>query len=251
MAYKPKVSVITPVHNGDGVVGAAIESVQAQTFDDWELLIVDDGSEDRSASIVSEIGKKDRRIRLIRLAQNSGAAMARNAGIQHARGRYIAFLDSDDAWYPGKIEQQIGFMEANEAVFTYGDYVRSCRLSKEALCVVSTPECLTYRDLLGQCPIGCLTAAYNQERLGKRYMPNVRRGQDWALWLDLTRNGIIARKYPGVEAVYHSGSKSLSANKIQKALDMYVVYRREEKFGRARAFWHLAQFSWNVMRRPW
>lgn len=227
----PKVSIITPSYESSKFIAKAINSVLGQSLDDWEMIVVDDCSADDSAAIVSSFAEQDARVKLIELSKNSGAAVARNEAIKVAQGRYIAFLDSDDIWQPEKLKSQITFMESERVLLSYGDYTVAEPSSSKGLSVYSPPLELSYNDLLESCPIGCLTAAYDQEVLGKRYMPLVRRGQDWGLWLAITRNGIVAKKYPGNHAIYNEGGASLSKNKIKKFFNMYEVYRKEERLG--------------------
>src|SRR5688572_7032980 len=118
----PAVSVITPVHNLADHLAEAVNSVLAQTFDDWEMILVDDCSTDNSVAVASGFVARDPRVKLIRLDKNSGAAVARNAGIASAVGKYIAFLDGDDLWQPDKLQKQLAFMRENNAAFSYTAY---------------------------------------------------------------------------------------------------------------------------------
>jgi glycosyltransferase involved in cell wall biosynthesis len=169
--------------------------------------------------------------------------------IEAAQGRYIAFLDSDDVWLEGKLENQITFMEEQIEIFTYGDYSVVASLNSEPIGHVVTPPRLGYDQLLVRCPIGCSTAAYNQEILGKRFMPAIRRGQDWALWLAITRGGVKAKKYPGCDVIYHKRKGSLSNRKLGKAIDMYRIYTAEEKIGRFFSAYLLARHTINVIAK--
>jgi len=223
------VSVVTPAFNSVDSLERVVRSVACQSVPALEHIVVDDGSSDDTMAVLGRLKQQVRHLRIISQPRR-GAASARNAGIEMARGRYVAFLDADDEWRPGKLERQIGFMETSGTVFSYGDYQR-VRASDGRIRPFRTPEALTHRDLLRGCPIGCLTVAYNQEVLGKVYMPNVRRGHDWGFWLALTRNGQVGRRYPGTEAVYHVRRGSLSRDKLRKARDVYRIYREQEGIG--------------------
>jgi teichuronic acid biosynthesis glycosyltransferase TuaG len=247
---KPLVSVITPAHDASSVLARAIQAVADQTLGSVEHIVIDDGSNDGTLELLQELSRAVPHLRYLHQPRQ-GAGMARNAGIEAAEGRYVAFLDSDDLWLPRKLEAQIGFMEDLQCVFSYGDYHVRDQNRSGLKGTFRTPFELTYDDLLRGCPIGCLTAAYNQEELGKAYMPRAARGQDWALWLSLTRDGTPAMRYPGTEAVYHRGRGSLSANKLRKSLDMYRIYRQQEGIGALRTLGYLASFSIHSLRKRW
>jgi teichuronic acid biosynthesis glycosyltransferase TuaG len=236
------VSVVTPAYNAAHVLEHVIDSVARQTLPALEHIVIDDGSGDATAEILSRKIMEVPGLRTITQPRR-GAAEARNAGIEVARGRYVAFLDSDDHWRPDKLARQIEFMEQQGSVFSYGDY--ECRLADAGTSrsQVTPPQRLTYADFLRGCPIGCLTVAYNQEVLGKRYMPHVSRGHDWGLWLELTRDGAVAEKYPGLEAIYHMRRGSLSKDKLRKARDVYRIYREQEGIGPVTSLRYLVEHS--------
>lgn len=242
------VSVITPAHNASAVIARAIQAVASQTISVLEHIIIDDGSRDDTGMLIQSLLEKFPHIRYVRQPWR-GAAQARNLGIELARGRYIAFLDSDDFWRPRKLENQIEFMERREAAFSYGDYLVCDPASGRVLHERRPPEQLSHQELLARCPIGCLTAVYNQHHLGKVYMPLVRRGQDWGLWLQLTRSGAPAVKYPGLDAVYYARSGSLSSRKLLKCLDIYRIYRRQEGLPAMHALQRLTRFAWSSLHR--
>lgn len=246
--YGGLVSVITASHNSAASIERCVRSVAAQTCAPLQHIVVDDGSSDATRELLAEL---EREIPFLMVTDqpNRGAGPARNAGIEAARGRYIAFLDSDDAWLETKLENQIAFMEEAGGAFTYGDYAIVNGENGEPVGRFVTPAKLAYDQLLTRCPIGCSTVAYNQDVIGKRYMPAIRRGQDWALWLALTRGGVEARRYPGCDVIYYRRKGSLSRRKFVKALDMYRIYRAEERINRFRSAYLLARFAVNVMTR--
>lgn len=245
-----EVSVITAAFNSASVIERNIRSVAAQSLRPREHIIVDDGSGDGTAAVVSRLQDQFPHVRLIR-QRNAGAAHARNAGIEAAEGRYIAFLDSDDAWSEDKLAAQVGFMAENDVAFSFGDYREVHAKTGAVLGSHRAPERLTYAQLLRGCPIGCLTAAFDQRALGKRYMPDVRRGQDWGFWLALTRDGAIGRRYPGCHASYHRTADSLSSAKLGKATNIYRIYRDHEGFGPARSIYYLVPHVFSALvKRP-
>lgn len=242
------VSVVTASHNAAASIERCVRSVRDQTYVPLQHIVVDDGSNDRTIELLRDLEREIPFLRVI-CQSNKGAGPARNAGIEAAKGRYIAFLDSDDVWLESKLENQITFMEEQGQVFTYGDYAIVNGETGEPIGHVVTPPRVAYDQLLTRCPIGCSTVAYNQDDLGKRYMPAISRGQDWALWLALTRSGVAATKYPGSSVVYYRRKGSLSRKKLTKAIDMYRIYTVEEKIGRFLSAYLLARFAVNVMAR--
>lgn len=238
------VSVIMPAYNSEPFVAASIESVLAQTYSDLELLIVDDVSSDKTASVVESYMRKDPRIRFFRQPQNAGAAEARNRAIGEARGRYIAFLDSDDLWLPEKLHRQIGAMRTEKWPFTYTAYTRIDEQG-QPLGEVGVPSTVTYAELLKTCIIGCLTAVYDTEAFGKVLMPSIRKRQDFGLWLRLLK--MTPRAYGIREplALYRVRSDSISSNKKSAALYTWRLYREVERLS---LFWSLWFFSHYAVR---
>ena len=242
------VSVITPAYNCEKFIRQTVDCVANQTVKVKEHIIINDGSSDNTLAILQQLQKQYPHL-LVLDQPNSGAAAARNLGIEHASARYIAFLDSDDNWAANKLEQQISFMEAQQVLFSYGDYEEIDEDSGTVLHRYQLPDALTYRQLLNGCPIGCLTVAFNQEKLGKKYMPKIRRGQDWALWLAITRDGVTAQKYSGCLAQYRVVKSSLSKNKFKKLFDLLQIYRTEQQLGWPATLWHLCRHAWYVSRK--
>jgi teichuronic acid biosynthesis glycosyltransferase TuaG len=233
-----EVSVITAAFNSAGVIERNIRSVGSQSLQPKEHIIIDDGSVDDTAAIAAGLRREFPHLRIIR-QDNGGAARARNAGIEAATGRFVAFLDSDDTWSEHKLDSQIRFMSENAVAFSYGDYEEIESETGKVLGRHEAPLQLTYSELLHGCPIGCLTVAFDQTALGKRFMPDVRRGQDWGFWLELTRDGTVGRRYPGCHACYHRAGGSLSTAKFSKAADIYRIYREQEQFGPVRSLYYL------------
>lgn len=238
------VSVITPVFNCSRFIGETIESVQAQTHTDWELICVDDCSTDGSVEIVQSYIEKDSRICLIRLDVNSGAAVARNTAIDAAKGRYIAFLDSDDVWLPCKLETQLDQMNRNNVAFCFSAYARIDE-QNNVICTVGVPLQVCYQGMLKTSVIGCLTAIYDTAFFGKVSMPLTRKRQDYALWLKLLKRTDYARGIPEVLALYRVRPGSVSANKLDAARYTWNIYRSIEGFG----FWKSTYYFLNYAVR--
>ena len=167
----PIVSIVTPLFNGQAFVEEAIRSVQGQTFKEWEIVVVDDASTDQSVLIVNTLINSDSRIRLLQRKENKGAASARNLAISGAKGRYIAFLDCDDKWLPGKLSTQLEFLTRTGAAFCFTAYERVDEAGM-FLDSVGVPHQLTYKELLKTNYIGCLTAIYDTKVFGKVFMPD-------------------------------------------------------------------------------
>lgn len=235
----PVVSVVTPVWNAAATLAGTVASVQAQTFGDWEMLLVDDASTDGSGAIARDLAARDPRIRVLARAGNGGAAAARNDAIRAARGRLIAFLDADDLWYPEKLARQVAFIAATGHGLVFSAY-RRIGADGRPLGVVRPPASVTRAGLLKGNVIGCLTAVYDTAVFGKVEMPPIRRRQDYGLWLVLLRRVPAAHALPEVLADYRVQPASLSGGKLGAARDTWALYREVEGLGRPRAAWYLA-----------
>ncbi|MBZ2196435.1 glycosyltransferase family 2 protein [Occultella gossypii] len=238
-----------PAYNAEATVGAAIGSVLAQTHTDWELLVTDDGSSDGTGAVLAEAAAADERIRPGRTAGRAGAAGARNEAIGRATGDYIAFLDADDLWLPTKLERQLAFAEAGDVPLTFSSYYKVAADFDDDPArwrpngrIVRARDRLDYRAMLQQNHIGCLTAMYDRRTLGTRYMPDLRKRQDYALWLSILRDGGEARGLAEPLALYRDArADSLSANKLSLVRYNWQLYRDVEKLSLPRSLWALGQ----------
>jgi len=238
------ISVIMPAYNSAEFVAASVDSVRVQSREDWELFVSDDGSTDGTLDIVHRYVRQDSRIRLLTSSINVGPAMARNAAIEAATGRYIAFLDSDDLWKPEKLERQIAFMQKHDLAFSFSSYDRI----DEAGNFINTHHVekpVTYRDLLKSCVIGCLTAVYDTEKLGKVYMPDIRKRQDFGLWLKILKITERAVPLPESLAQYRVRTGSVSANKVTAAKYTWSIYRDVEKLSLPQSAYYFAHYALN------
>lgn len=240
--HVPLVSVITPSYNSSQLIAETLKSVMSQTVSDWEMIIIDDCSTDNSIEVIQSFVDRDSRIKLIRLSVNSGAAVARNKGIEIAQGRYIAFLDSDDSWLPNKLEKQIAFMQDNSYSFTFAAYDKVNEFG-ELLGHVGVPEKVAYRDLLKTCSIGCLTAIYDTASFGKVYMPLIRKRQDFGLWLKILKKTDYAYGLNKTLGVYKVRPDSISANKISAAKYTWRLYRNVEKLNLIEASYYFSHYA--------
>ena len=242
------VTVITPSYNCSSFISQTINSVLEQKYTDWEMIIIDDCSTDNSVDVIQSFTERDTRIKLIRLPENSGAAVARNAGIKAATGRYIAFLDSDDRWLSHKLATQVQFMQEREVAFSYAAYEKLNEQGK-VVGTVGVPERVSYSDLLKVCSIGCLTAMYDAQKLGKVYMPLIRKRQDLGLWLRILKQEPYAYGIQQVLGQYQLRADSISANKRSAAQFTWKLYREVEKLNPLLASYYFTHYAVNGVLR--
>lgn len=242
MKQDPLISVITPAYNAERFIGDTIDSVLDQTYANWEMVIVDDRSTDNTTTIVEEYRKRDNRIKLIVLEENSGSAVARNTAMENAKGRYIAFLDSDDRWLPEKLEKQLHFMQEKDIAFSFTTYVRILEDGTKTNAVSSTPESVNYDDLMKRCVIGCLTVMLDRDKVGHLTMVNIRTRQDYVYWLTITKKGFLAYGLPEILAEYRLVGNSISSNKWKAAKRNWYVFRKIEKQSLPKSIWYFAHY---------
>ena len=242
--YPPLVSIITPTYNSIDYVSATIASVTSQEFHDWEHIIVDDASSDDTVALLNEHSARDSRIKVITLEKNGGAAVARNAAIDAASGRFIAFLDGDDLWLPNKLAVQIEYMLKTGAPFTYASYQVIDEQGKQRGQVI-VPSRLTYGKILRNNSIGCLTAVYDTKYFGKIHMPLIRKRQDLGLWLRLLKRVQYAEGLSEVLAQYRIRPGSISHNKASAAKFTWKLYREVEKLPLPTALYYYLFYAIN------
>ena len=238
------VTIIMPSYNSEKFIIESVESVLVQTYSNWELIIVDDCSPDDSNRIITKYVDNDSRIKLIKLQKNSGPAVARNTAIEAANGRYIAFLDSDDVWLPNKLETQINFMHDNDLAFTYSSY-RLVGEDNEHLGVFITKDKISYFDMLKTCSVGCLTAIYDTEKIGKQYMPLILKRQDYGLWLKILKLIGETRGILEPLATYRIRKNSVSSNKVKAAKYQWKIYREIEKLSFLKSLYYFVFYAYN------
>jgi len=237
---EPLVSVIMPAYNAEKYISESIESVITQSYKNWELLITDDRSTDATQQIINEYAIKDQRIKLYINEQNGGAGVARNNSIKQANGRFIAFLDADDKWLPEKLTKQISFMLKNNYAFTFTAYQK---MEAEHLTgVISPPSITTYKKLLSSNVIGCLTAVYDSDLLGKQYMPLIRKRQDMGLWLKILEQVPKGYCLPDVLALYRVDS-GMTQDKLEILKWQWLFYRNVVKLNIFKSAYHFVIYS--------
>ncbi len=238
---KPLVSVITPVYNGENTISETIESVLAQTFNDFEMIIVDDLSTDDTKKVVDKYAKNDKRINYYLLPKKGGASAARNYALSKAKGKYIAFLDGDDLWYPEKLEKQIKYMQDNNYYFTYTDYEYIDENSKPLNKMRKCPGKVTYHRMLLGDSVGCLTVIYDSIEVGRISIPELKKRNDYALWCLILKKVKIGYKYDEILAKYrkNTNSNSLSSGSKVKLLKYhYKVHHEVNRFNPVKSFFY-------------
>ena len=239
------VSIITPSYNSSRFIEECVGSVLSQTYDNWEMLIVDDYSADNSLQILKKYN--DKRIQLIELDKNVGASESRNVAIRKAKGKYIAFLDSDDLWEPQKLEKQISFMETEDIAFSFSTYQPMSDDESKLYSIIHAPKIVTYSSYLKKTIIGCLTVIIDREKTGVFEMPKIRSSHDMALWLLIMRRGFDAYGLDENLARYRIVSTSNTANKWRAAKDVWMVYRQFEKLSFFYSIWCFLNYAFNAI----
>lgn len=236
------VSIITPAFCVESVIGATIRSVIAQTYTNWEMLIADDCSSDKTRDVVRQWEQVDQRVRLIALGGNGGPATARNAAIENAAGRWIAFLDSDDLWMPRKLERSIEYAEAHRSALTFTGF---CRITADGNTVgryVSPPWSLSYRQLLGNTAIATSTVLLDRKVVGNVRMRDTYY-DDFDCWLQILKRGHLAYGLDEDLMRYRVMSRSVSRNKRRSAVHVWSAYRNLEKLSLPASLWHFGQYA--------
>lgn len=246
------VSIIVPVYNAERFIRETMDCVVAQTYPQWELLLVEDGSSDGTVAAIEEYirEKGEARIRLIVQPQNMGAAMARNRGLQEASGRYIAYLDADDLWVPKKLEHELRFMKEKSAAFVFTGYEFADENGMGTGKIVRVPETLSYKQALSNTTIFTTTVMFDTQRISKELleMPVIK-SEDTALWWKVLRNGYTAYGLDENLVKYRRAGKSLSSNKLEALRRIWNLYRRAEGMGVLNSAWHFCFWAYRAVKR--
>ena len=222
------VSIIMPSYNTASFIADSIQSVLAQSYKDWDLIIVDDCSPDDTDDVVRQF-LSDERIRYLKNAKNSGAAVSRNRALQEAKGKWIAFLDSDDLWMPDKLEKQIRFMKKNGYHFSYANYAEINSAGKRNGVIVTGPKKITKTGMYNYCWPGCLTVMYDAETVGLIQIADIKKNNDYAMWLKVCRKADCYLLDEEL-ALYRRGrAGSVSTHSIKTMIRWhYKLYREAE-----------------------
>lgn len=243
---KGLVSIITPTYNCGKFIAETIESIQAQTYTNWELVIVDDCSKDNTKEIVESYMERDSRIKYHRLETNSGAAVARTTAMMLAEGEYMAFCDSDDLWMPDKLEKQLAFMKNTGHPFSCTAYEQIDEEGNSLNRIIKPKEKCDYNRLLLDCPVGNSTVMYNVGVMGKFKVPNIRKRNDDALWLQMLKKEKYIWGMPDVLMKYRIRKNSISSNKLKVIKYHWILYRDIEHLSVFRSVFHICW--WGVLK---
>jgi teichuronic acid biosynthesis glycosyltransferase TuaG len=249
LEMKDKVSIITPCFNSAEYISDCIDSVVNQSYQNWEMIIIDDNSSDQSVKLIKKKKSSEDRIKLIELKENVGSAMARNYAIKSAKGRFIAFLDSDDKWYSNKLSLQIDFMKTNKIFFSFTSYDIINNNGKPTNKVISVPKKISHSEYLKNTIIGCLTVIIDTKNIRIPLMKDIRTSHDMLLWLDILKNEGYAFGLNQVLASYRLSSNSNTKNKLFAAIDVWRVYRDYERLNLIDSFYNFMHYAFNALKK--
>ncbi len=239
---KEKISIIVPMYNAEKFIGKTIESVLAQTYQNWEMLIMNDVSTDNSLAIVSLYAKKNERIKIVNTEKNVGVVKGRNFLIDLASGKYIAFLDADDYWHNEKLEKQIKFMKEKNASISCTEYTR-VKENEEKINDVIIKEEISYNDMLKNNYLGCLTVIYDAKKIGKRYFKELEKNEDYVLWLEIVKDVNTIYGLKENLAYYRVLDNSRSSNKVKTAKVRWEIYRKIEKLSLLKSIYYFLHYA--------
>ncbi|GAA0758204.1 glycosyltransferase family 2 protein [Clostridium sartagoforme] len=240
------VSIITPTYNCGEFIEETITSVINQTHENWEMIIVDDCSTDNTKEVIDKLSRHDKRIKYFLLEKNSGAAVTRTKAMELASGNFIAFLDSDDLWMPHKLEYQLQFMKKNDYAFTCTAYEQIDEIGNSLNKVIKTNMKTNYNGILLSCPVGNSTVMYSVDKLGKFVVPNIRKRNDDALWLQILKKEKYIYGMPDILMKYRIRNNSISSNKLDLVKYHWKLYREIEHLSVIRSIFHIC--CWGVLK---
>lgn len=248
MKRNDSVSIIVPVYNAEKYLKDTVENILEQRYKNWELILVNDCSDDNSKSVVKPY--LSNRIKWINLEKNSGPAVARNKGIEKAKGRFICFQDADDLWDREKLRKQVRFMQDNDCAFSYTGYEFADENGKPNGKKVFVPERMTYKQALKNTTISTITVMFDMDKLKKEdiLMPNIE-AEDTATWWNVLKNVETAYGLNEILSYYRRTPKTNSSNKIIAAKRAWNLYRANEKFGLVKSFYYFLFYAFNAVRR--
>ncbi|EOX0264158.1 glycosyltransferase family 2 protein [Escherichia coli] len=247
------VSIITATYNSEKYILEVYESIKKQKHENWEWIVTDDFSTDKTFDILKSIANKDKRVKIFQNHINSGAALSRNNSMKNAAGEFIAFIDSDDLWFPDKLSKQIQFMNENNIDFSFTSYElineKGESLNKY-IDIKNKNSSYGYYDMLKKkATLGCSTVVLRRSKIKKMKMPNIRTGQDYAFWLNILKEGVKAHLFREVLTKYRITPGSISRNKIKKALRQWGIYRHYEHLNYFKSILCFVSYAKNAIFR--
>ena len=250
MKKEELVSIVVPVYNAEKFLKDTIQTVLEQTYPNWELLLVDDCSNDNSVGIIKEYVKDDKRIRLLKNEKNSGAALTRNHGIKEAKGTYLCFLDADDLWEKEKLEKQLKFMKDNCCAFSFTDYEFADSNGIPNGKKVKVPKTINYKQALKNTTIFTSTVMFDLRKLTKEdiTMPNVK-SEDTATWWKVLKKIEYAYGINNIMVLYRRSANTLSSNKIKAVKRIWDLYRNVEKLTFLASIYNFSWYCFNALKR--
>ncbi len=237
------VSIITPTYNSAKFIAETIQSVQNQSYNNWEMIIVDDKSVDNTTTIIAQFASQDQRIKLFQMTSNSGPAKARNVGIANANGKYMTFLDADDLWFTDFIENSIDTIKKTAVPFVFSSYNRSNENLEFIYSDFIVPQQVNYTDILKSNSISCLTAFLDVEVLGKKSMPDILKRQDMGLWLQYLKEIPFAYGIQEPQAIYRIRENSLSRDKSKLLKYQWLFYREVEHLNMVQSLYYIVHWA--------
>lgn len=240
------VSIIMPAYNAINSISQSIDSILEQSYTNWELIVVDDGSSDGTYEFVkSQYGGKDQ-IKLYRMPQNGGVAKARNKGLEKAKGRYIAFLDTDDTWKSTKLEKQIAFMQEKDCYFSYTSY--DMKNSDGSIRTYQVPPQVDFKSQLKGSKIGTLTVMIDRSKTDQIYMRDIGH-EDYVAWMELLKEHGPACGIQESLAIYDNSDSGISSNKFRAAKWQYIIYREVFNFSVFKSLYYFLSYSVNGLKK--
>lgn len=242
------VSIITPAYNASVFLGETIESVISQSSDNWEMLIVDDCSRDKTQEIIKSYAENDQRIKCLSNNKNCGPAMSRNIALESARGQFIAFLDSDDIWLSNKLEKQLKFMKINKVAFSFTEFRRVTENGACAGHLIRVPEVIDYHGALKNTAIPTSTVVLDRTITGDFKMV-ITHLDDFVLWLEILKRGFLAYGMNEDLMRYRVVGRSVSRNKVRSSYRVWRTYRDIEHLEVLPASWFFVNYAWNAFKK--
>ena len=242
---RPQVSILVPCYNCEAFLGETLDTVLSQTFTDWECILVDDASTDRSLEVISSYAERDSRFHSLALPENLGAAGARNAGLEKVRGRYLAFLDADDIWLPEKLEKQVALIGESQASIVHTSYRFVDEAGEFLPGGVTASREVDLAVYMRNTEIGMSTSLLDREQVGEISFRDIRLCQDTHLWLALLRQGHVARGLPEVLVHYRVREGQISGSKIGMARQVLALYLEIEELGLPLRWWRFFNYAYH------